>query len=108
MNWRREEPVIAPRGVWIRAVKVALDEVEVGDLYGMQDQELDAFRIQRVIAINPDYTLTVEDKWSHQVKSVKVDVLVRPDYSSVPTDPTPLHWGRPVPLCKDDYNHRYG
>ena len=108
MNWRRDAPVVDRRGVWIKAVKVALSEVEVGDLYGMQDQELDAFRILRVIAINPDDTLTVEDKWSHQVKSVKVDVLLRPDYPSVPTDPTPVHWGRPVPRCKDEYNHRYG
>ena len=108
MNWRHDDPVVERRGVWIKAVKVALSEVEVGDLYGMQDQEMDLFRIQRVIVINPDNTLTVEDKWSHQVKSVKVDVLLRPDYPSVPTDPTPVFGGQVLPLCKDEYNHRFG
>ena len=69
---------------------------------------MDLFRIQQVIAINCDNTLTVEDKWSRQVRNVKVDVLLKPDYPSVPSDPTPVFWGRAVPICKDEFNHCFG
>ena len=108
MTWNRDVRVVGRKGVWIKKVKVDLSEVEVGDLYGMQDQEMDLFRIQRVIAINCDNTLTVQDNWSRQVRNVKVDVLLKPDYPSVPSDPTPVFWGRVLPLCKDKYNHCFG
>ena len=90
MTWSCDVCVVDRRGVWIKEMKVALSEVEVGDLYDMQDQEMDLFRIQQVIAINCDNTLTVEDKWSRQVRNVKVGVLLKPDYPSVPSNPTPV------------------
>ena len=94
--------------VWIKKLKVDLDEVEVGDLYGMHDLEMGLFRVQRVLAVNCNKTLTVQDKWSYQVRNVQVDVLLKPDYLLVPSDPTPIYWGRPLPLCKDGFNNLYG
>ena len=108
MTWGRDVCVVDRKGVWINKVKVDLSEVEVGDLYGMQDQEMDLFRIQRVIAINCDNTLTVQDNWSQQVRNVKVDVLLKPDYQSMPSNPTLVFWGRALPLCKEEFNHRFG
>ena len=108
MSWSPPVAVVSREGLWIQGMKVDLDEVEVGDLYGMQDPEMDLFRVQRVLAVNCDKTLTVQDKWSYHVRNIHMDVLLKPDYLSVPSDPTPTHWGRPLPLCKDGFNNCYG
>ena len=108
MSWRPPAPVVSREGVWIRELKVDLEEVEVGDVYRMHDPESGSLSMQRVLAINGDKTLTVQDTWSYRVKNVRVDALVMPDYLSVSYDPVPIHWGSPLPLCKDDFNSRHG
>ena len=65
MSWRPPVSVVSCDGVWIREMKVDLEEVEVGDLYCMQDLELGSFRMQRVLAVNCNDTLTVQDTWSY-------------------------------------------
>ena len=110
MTWRCDVCVADREGVWVQRVKVDLYKVEIRDLYGMQDPKIDLFRIQRVVAVNHDKMLTVQDTWSYQVRNVKVDVLLKPDYLSVSSNPTPEFnfWGRATPLCKDGFNHRFG
>ena len=108
MSWRPPVAVVSRDGVWIQELKVDLEEVEVGDLYGMRDLELGLFRMQRVLAVNCNGTLTVQDTWSYRVRNVSVDVLLKPDFLSVPSNPTHIHWGRPLPLCKDGFNSLYG
>lgn len=80
--------------------------MEIGDLYGMVDPERDLFTIERVIVVNRDETLTVQNTWSYLVRTVKVDVLMKPDFHAVPSDPTLVYnpWGCPTPWCKDLMN----
>ena len=108
MSWRPPVAVVSREGIWIQELKVDLEKVEVGDLYRMHDSELDSFRMQRVLAVNCNKTLTVQDTWSYQVKNVRVDALLEPDYLSVSYNPTPIHWGRPLPLCKDEFISHHG
>ena len=108
MTWNHDIRVVDRKGVWIKKVKVDLSEVEIGDLYGMQDTEMDVFQIQQVVAINCDNTLMMQDNWSRQVRNVKVDVLLKPDYLSVSSNLTPIFWGRALPLCKEEFNHHFG
>ena len=61
MTWRHDVHYSDCRGVWVWRLKVELGEVEVGDLYGMVDPERGLFRIERVIAVNCDETLTVQN-----------------------------------------------
>ena len=110
MSWRRDVRVPDRRGVWHGKVGVKLSDVEIGGLYGMRDPERGNFTTQRVIAVNRDNTLTVQDKWTHQVRNVRVDVLLKPDYLSVSSNPT--HevnaWGFVTPRCRDEFNYRFG
>ena len=106
MTWHCDVRVPGQKGVWIEKAKVDLYEVEIGDLYGMQDLEMDLFRVQRVVVANHDKTLALQDTWSYQVKNVKVDVLLKPDYLSESSNSTPEVnlWGHTTPLCKDEFN----
>ena len=110
MSWRCGVCVPDCQGVWRQKVRVELSDVEIGGLYGMQDPERNNFTTQRDIAVNRDNTSTVQDKWTHQVRNVRVDVLLKPDYLSVSSNPT--HevnaWGYVTPRCRDVFNHRFG
>ena len=110
MSWRPEERVPDSHSVWVEKVVVKLSDVEIGGVFGMLDPESDSFTTQRVLAVNRDHTLTVQDTWTHRVRNVKVDVLVKPDYLALPENPT--HevntWGFVTPRCPDEFNHRFG
>ena len=109
-GWRRNVRVPDRPNVWCGKVGVKLSDVEVGGVFGMRDPERGSFTTQRVIAVNRDNTLTVQETWTRRVRNVRVDELLKPDYLALPENPTHEvnSWGFVTPRCPDEFNHRYG